>query len=96
VVASFEEAGYDPSSIVIEEASFEVVKRTRDQAREMEAGLLIGVGGGTPIDVAKMAADEIDVGFVSVPTAASHDGIVSGRSSIPEGDTRHSVAADPP
>jgi glycerol-1-phosphate dehydrogenase [NAD(P)+] len=36
------------------------------------------------------------VGFVSVPTAASHDGIVSGRGSVPEGDTRHSVAAAPP
>jgi glycerol-1-phosphate dehydrogenase [NAD(P)+] len=43
-----------------------------------------------------MAADRLGFGFVSVPTAASHDGIVSGRSSIPEGDTRHSVAADPP
>jgi glycerol-1-phosphate dehydrogenase [NAD(P)+] len=43
-----------------------------------------------------MASDELDVGFVSVPTAASHDGIVSGRGSIPEGDTRHSVAAEPP
>jgi glycerol-1-phosphate dehydrogenase [NAD(P)+] len=31
-----------------------------------------------------------------VPTAASHDGIVSGRGSVPEGDTRHSVAAHPP
>ncbi len=43
-----------------------------------------------------MASDDLDVGFVSVPTAASHDGIVSGRGSIPEGDTRHSVAAEPP
>jgi glycerol-1-phosphate dehydrogenase [NAD(P)+] len=36
------------------------------------------------------------VGFASVPTAASHDGIVSGRGPVPEGDTRHSVAAAPP
>jgi glycerol-1-phosphate dehydrogenase [NAD(P)+] len=43
-----------------------------------------------------MASDHLGLGFVSVPTAASHDGIVSGRGSVPEGDTRHSVAADPP
>ena len=54
------------------------------------------MGGGKAIDIAKMAGEELDRGFVSVPTAASHDGIVSGRSSVPEGDTRHSVAAEPP
>ena len=43
-----------------------------------------------------MAADDLGKGFVSVPTAASHDGIVSGRGSVPEGDTRHSVASEPP
>jgi glycerol-1-phosphate dehydrogenase [NAD(P)+] len=59
-------------------------------------GFLVGIGGGKPIDIAKMASDRLDCAFVSVPTAASHDGIVSGRGSVPEGDTRHSVAADPP
>jgi len=55
-----------------------------------------GVGGGKAIDIAKMASDHLDTTFVSVPTAASHDGIVSGRGSIAEEDTRHSVAAEPP
>jgi glycerol-1-phosphate dehydrogenase [NAD(P)+] len=80
----------------VERASFTAVEEVLETAREMDAGYLIGLGGGKPIDIAKMASDHLGVGFVSVPTAASHDGIVSGRSSIPEGDTRHSVAADPP
>ena len=86
----------DISSVSLDRASFESVERVVEIGREMDAGYLIALGGGKPIDVAKMASDRLDCGFVSVPTAASHDGIVSGRSSIPEGDTRHSVAADPP
>jgi glycerol-1-phosphate dehydrogenase [NAD(P)+] len=96
VLAQFEDEGYDPSEIVIETASFDAVQRVIDHASEIDAGFLLGVGGGKAIDITKMAADDLGLGFVSVPTAASHDGIVSGRGSVPEGDTRHSVAAEPP
>src|SRR6056297_4063267 len=86
----------ESSTIIVETASFESIERVIEAAHAEAADYLIGLGGGKPIDIAKMAADEINCGLVSVPTAASHDGIVSGRPSIPEGDTRHSVAADPP
>ncbi len=92
----FEQRGHDPAVTIIEEASFEAVQRVIDAAEDAEADYLIGVGGGKPIDITKMAADELGTGFVSVPTAASHDGIVSGRASVPEDGTRHSVAANPP
>jgi glycerol-1-phosphate dehydrogenase [NAD(P)+] len=92
----FADAGYDVETITIEEASFEAVETVAAAAREHDADFLVGVGGGKAIDIAKMAGEEVDRGFVSIPTAASHDGIVSGRSSVPEGDTRHSVAAEPP
>jgi glycerol-1-phosphate dehydrogenase [NAD(P)+] len=86
----------DVTTVTVERAGFDAVERVTETARAEEAAYLVALGGGKPIDVAKMAAERVDRGFVSVPTAASHDGIVSGRSSIPEGDTRHSVAADPP
>jgi glycerol-1-phosphate dehydrogenase [NAD(P)+] len=85
-----------PTSIEVETASFGAVDDVVDHAREADASFLVALGGGKPIDTAKMAADRLGFPFVSIPTTASHDGIVSGRSSIPEGDTRHSVAADPP
>ena len=88
--------GNDPATITVENAGFDAVERVVEAAESEGATYLVGLGGGKPIDTAKMAADHLGFGFVSVPTAASHDGIVSGRSSIPEGDTRHSVAADPP
>lgn len=96
VAALFDEAGIDAATVVVREATFAAVERVVEEARAVDAGYLVGIGGGKPIDIAKMASDRIGRGFVSVPTAASHDGIVSGRGSIPEGDTRHSVAADPP
>jgi glycerol-1-phosphate dehydrogenase [NAD(P)+] len=94
--AAFESVGVDPAITIVEEASFGAVEDVLAAAEEIDAGYLIGLGGGKPIDIAKMAADERGCGFVSVPTAASHDGIVSGRGSVPEGDSRHSVAAHPP
>src|SRR6056297_1702403 len=96
VAADFEDAGEDPAVVEIAEASFEAVQEVIGVAEEVDAGYLVGVGGGKAIDIAKMASHDLGRGFVSVPTAASHDGIVSGRGSVPEGDTRHSVAAEPP
>ena len=96
IVAQYEERGIDPEVVTVEKARFETVEAVAEAAGNDDIGYVVGVGGGKPIDIAKMASDHCDKGFVSVPTAASHDGIVSGRSSIPEGDTRHSVAADPP
>jgi glycerol-1-phosphate dehydrogenase [NAD(P)+] len=96
IVAQFEERGIDPEVVTVATADFDTVERVADAAGADDVGYLLGVGGGKAIDIAKMASDHCGKGFVSVPTAASHDGIVSGRSSIPEGDTRHSVAAEPP
>ncbi len=96
VAAQFADQGVVPETTIVEEASFGAVEDVMAAARAADADFLIGIGGGKPIDIAKMAADELDLALVSVPTAASHDGIVSGRGSVPEGDTRHSVAADPP
>ena len=92
----FVDRGDDPAIVTVESATFDSVQRVIDAAAETGAGYLVGVGGGKAIDIAKMAAEDRGVGFVSVPTAASHDGIVSGRGSVAEGDTRHSVAAEPP
>ncbi len=86
----------DATLLEIDTSTFATVEHVQQTADEVDADFLIGVGGGKAIDVAKLAADTLDLGLVSVPTAASHDGIVSGRGSIPDGKTRHSVASSPP
>ena len=96
VAAAFEAEGLEPAMVTVEDASVGGVERVVEAASAEEAAYLVGVGGGKAIDVAKMASHRLGMRFLSVPTAASHDGIVSSRGSIPEGDTRHSVEAQPP
>ena len=51
-------------------------------ARELDVDLLVAVGGGRAIDVAKIAALSCEVDVVVVPTAVSHDGISSPVTSL--------------
>jgi glycerol-1-phosphate dehydrogenase [NAD(P)+] len=96
IISQFASWDQEPAVVVVEEASFDAIERVIERARDVDPGFLIGLGGGKAIDIAKMASDDVGRGFVSVPTVASHDGIVSNRGSVPEEGTRHSVAAEPP
>jgi len=51
-------------------------------AEKYESEFLLGVGGGSVIDVTKLAAYELSQLFVSVPTSAAHDGMASPRASL--------------
>ncbi len=96
IAADFEADGVDPAVVTVERANFDAVETVIETARAADVAYLVGIGGGKAIDIAKMASHHLEMGFLSVPTAASHDGIVSNRGSVPEGDSRHSVAAEPP
>ncbi|ABN57971.1 MULTISPECIES: NAD(P)-dependent glycerol-1-phosphate dehydrogenase [Methanoculleus] len=73
---------------------FETIRKAEEAAAT--AGFVIGVGGGRVIDTAKIASYNTDRHFISVPTAASHDGIASSRASVPTADGNVSLAAEPP
>ncbi|WP_339102394.1 NAD(P)-dependent glycerol-1-phosphate dehydrogenase [Haloterrigena salinisoli] len=96
IVAEFEAVGVDPAVVTVEEATFGAVEDVIETAEAADVSYLVGIGGGKAIDIAKMASHHLEMGFLSVPTAASHDGVISNRGSVPDGDTRHSVAAKPP
>jgi len=49
---------------------------------DFEPSVIVGLGGGKSIDVAKYVAMKLDKDVVSVPTATSHDGIASPFSSL--------------
>ena len=53
-----------------------------DLIREKNIGYLVGVGGGRVIDITKICAYKTEIPFLSVPTAASHDGITSPQASL--------------
>jgi len=90
-----DEKGLETNIYEIEDAS----QRTVDdvtEGSEKEYDFFLGVGGGRSIDVAKCASHLLDVSFISIPTAASHDGIASGRASIDREGNKKSVAAHSP
>lgn len=68
----------------------------RAEVAAAQVGFVIGVGGGRVIDTAKIASYNTDRHFISVPTAASHDGIASSRASVPTADGNVSLSAEPP
>ncbi len=93
---SLQEADYDVDMIVVETPSLEEVMNVENKARELKLAFLLGVGGGKSIDIAKLASMHLDLPFISIPTAASHDGIVSSRASIRKEGRTVSEAAHTP
>ncbi len=81
---------------IIKEASLEEVEAVEGTIADLSIDFVLGVGGGRPIDVAKCSSYNRDVPFVSVPTAASHDGVVSSQASLLGPDGKTSTAAHAP
>jgi len=77
-----------------DEITAAVIKKGEKAAKD--ADFLIGVGGGRVIDTAKIVSFNLDLPFISVPTAASHDGIASARASVAMEGGHSSLEAHPP
>ncbi|WP_297535584.1 NAD(P)-dependent glycerol-1-phosphate dehydrogenase [Thermococcus sp.] len=77
-------------------ATMEEVERTINLIKDESADWVIAVGGGSIIDVAKLASFKTGVPFVSFPTTASHDGIASANASIKGLGAKTSIKAIPP
>lgn len=89
-----EGANYSVNEAIIERADTEDARRVSDQLRERD--FCIAVGGGSPVDVAKIASYQNDLPFISVPTGLSHDGIASPIASIIQNRRKSSLQANPP
>jgi glycerol-1-phosphate dehydrogenase [NAD(P)+] len=89
-------SGFKVCYVLIEKSDMETVKAVRNLARRKNVEFMLGVGGGKCVDVAKLASFEEGKPFLSVPTAASHDGIASARASIKGGKKLTSIGTRPP
>ncbi|MFW6040867.1 MAG: NAD(P)-dependent glycerol-1-phosphate dehydrogenase [Thermoplasmatota archaeon] len=90
-----EEKDYFSKITEIEDASQNTIDSITKKYKD-NMNFFLGVGGGRSIDVAKYSSHLLDIPFISVPTAASHDGIASGRASINRNGNKISVAAQSP
>jgi glycerol-1-phosphate dehydrogenase [NAD(P)+] len=87
-------ADYTVKPFLAEEITAGVIKKGEKAAKG--ADFLIGVGGGRVIDTAKIVSFNLELPFISVPTAASHDGIASARASVAMEGGHSSLEAQPP
>jgi len=74
----------------------EDVIRAERKIRELRPQVVIGVGGGAKIDIAKLSSARQEVPFISVPTTASHDGMASPFASVKDGGRPYSMVTKPP
>jgi len=96
VKQSLEEAKYDVQQVEVGPATQENLVKVEEVAKDVKAAFLLGVGGGSKIDLAKLASLHLKAPFLSIPTSASHDGIASPRASIKDGGNSLSLTANVP
>jgi len=76
--------------------SLKDVEQCEEKIDKLKPQVVLGVGGGTKIDIAKLSSARQGIPFVSVPTTASHDGMASPFASIKGLDRPYSVKAASP
>ncbi len=96
IKAILEEGKIETTISIIEDSTLDEVDKQLSVLRETSNNFVIGLGGGKPIDVAKLTSFKANQRFISIPTIASHDGIASSRASLKGIDERHSIQARPP
>jgi len=96
ILRSLERAGFKTSTTIVESATTAQVAKVQKEIRRHRSDVVIGLGGGKDIDVAKLSSMKSKTRFVSVPTAASHDGIASPLVSMKGLDRPYSYMAHSP
>ena len=86
VLEILSDSGYEINLVEVGIINRDNIESVKKRAREDKTEFMLGVGGGKIIDTGKMAAFELHVPFIAVPTIASHDGIASPRASIKDKD----------
>ena len=71
------------------------INKIQKNVKKDSSELIVGIGGGRSVDTAKLISYNLDKPFISLPTAASHDGMASPFVSI-KSDKPHSIVASAP
>lgn len=97
VVRDLKNSGFRSRRIFVDEATEEMVSEVRAAIAKEKSAFVCGIGGGTAIDVAKLASAQSKLPFLSIPTACSNDGIANSRASIRTADNQKtSIEAQAP
>lgn len=91
-----EQTGMNVDTLLVEKITLKDILMVEDKIKALKPRVLIGVGGGTKIDAAKLSSARQGIPFISVPTTLSHDGIASPLASVKGLDKPYSVMAQAP
>ena len=91
-----EQTGMTVDTLLVETATIKDVLMVEERIKAWKPRVLIGVGGGTKIDAAKLSSFRQGIPFISVPTTLSHDGIASPLASVKGADKPYSIMAQAP
>ncbi len=94
--ASMKDSKIDVELLLIKRATKETVEDACQAISKHKSGIVVGCGGGSVIDVAKLSSARRRQPFISVPTVASHDGLSSPRASIKQAGTSVSIDGQSP
>lgn len=72
----------------VSEASIKRAKEIKKLIREEE---IVGFGGGKALDIAKKVSFDLNKELITVPTAPSHDGLISINCSLHDGKKRKTI-----
>lgn len=82
VIKCLERDGFRTNLEIVMDSDIKNVKKVNEAFKKIKPDVVLGIGGGKVIDVAKLASSQENIPFISIPTALSHDGISSSRASI--------------
>jgi glycerol-1-phosphate dehydrogenase [NAD(P)+] len=90
------QTGMNVDTLLVETATLKDILIVEERIKAWKPRVLIGVGGGTKIDAAKLSSSRQGIPFISVPTTVSHDGIASPLASVKGLDKPYSLMAQAP
>jgi len=96
VIDLLDDAGIDVHHLIASSSTIRDVEAVEERLKDLRPQVVLGVGGGTKIDVAKLSSTRQDIPFISIPTTASHDGIASPVVSLKGLNKPYSKMAQPP
>jgi glycerol-1-phosphate dehydrogenase [NAD(P)+] len=91
-----EQTGITVDALLVEKANSSGILKVEERIKAWKPRMLIGVGGGTKIDAAKLGSSRQGIPFISMPTSLSHDGIASPLASLKGFDKPYSLMAQAP
>jgi len=96
VMDMLDDDGITVNQMVANSCNVEDIVLIEQKINELKPQVVLGIGGGTKIDVAKMSSAHKELPFISVPTTAAHDGIASPLVSLKGLEKPYSLMAQSP